>query len=64
MKLEFSRNISKNPQISNLMKNRPMLTELFFADRRTAGRTDRHDEANGRSSANAPTNLAKEILIM
>jgi len=42
MKLEFS----KNPQISNFMKIRPVGAELFHAD----GRTDRHDEANIRSS--------------
>ena len=41
-----------------------MWAELLFADRRPAGRADRHDEANGHSSVNAPTNLAKEMLIM
>ena len=63
MKLEFSGQISKTPQISNLMKIRPLWAE-FLADRRTAGRADRHDEANGRSYANAPKNLTKEMLIM
>ena len=43
MKLEFSRQIfKKNPQISNLMKIRPMEAELLYVD----GQTDRHDEAN------------------
>jgi hypothetical protein len=64
MKLEFSLQISKNPHISNLIKIRLGWAKLFFADRRTAGRTGRHDEANCRSSANAPTSLAKEMLIM
>ena len=41
-----------------------MWAELFVADRQTAGRTDRHDEADGRSSANANTKLAKEMLIL
>jgi hypothetical protein len=41
-----------------------MWAELFFPDRRTDGRSDRHDEANGRSSANAHTNLEKEMSVM
>jgi hypothetical protein len=35
MKLEFSRQISKNTQILNSMKIRPVGTELFHADRQT-----------------------------
>ena len=47
MKLEFSRKISNNTQISNFVKKiRPVRAELFRAD----GRTDRHDEANSRFS--------------
>jgi hypothetical protein len=42
IKLEFSRQILKNPQTSNFMKTRPVGAGLFHAD----GRTDRHDEAN------------------
>jgi len=30
------------------MKIRPVEAELFHVDRRTDGRTDRHDEANSR----------------
>jgi len=40
MKLEVSR-LSKNPQITNFMKIRPVRAELFYADRQT----DRHDKA-------------------
>jgi len=46
MKLEFS----KNPHISNFMKIRPVGAELFHADGRTDRWSDRHDEANIRSS--------------
>jgi len=38
--------MSKNTQITNLMKIRAQGTDLFHAD----GRMDRHDEANGRFS--------------
>jgi hypothetical protein len=42
---------SKNPQISNFMKIRPVGVELFrAADRQTDRQTDRHDEANRRFS--------------
>jgi len=41
MKLEFSRQISKSPQISHLVKIPPMWAELFLADRQTDGRSDR-----------------------
>jgi len=37
---------SKNTQISNFMKIRPVGAELFQADRGTNGELDRHDEAN------------------
>ena len=42
MELEFS----KNPQILNFMKIRPVTAELFHAGEQT----DRHDEANSRFS--------------
>jgi hypothetical protein len=45
MKLEFSRQIFKNTDISNFMKIRPAGAE-FHAD----GRTDGLDEANSRFS--------------
>jgi hypothetical protein len=32
MKLEFSERFSKNPQISNFMKIRPMEAQFFHAD--------------------------------
>lgn len=32
------------------MKNSPMWAELFNADRRTDGMTDKHDEGNSRFS--------------
>jgi hypothetical protein len=41
VELDYSRQISKNTQISYIMKIRPVGAELY-ADRRT----DRHDEAN------------------
>ena len=44
--LIFSRDFQKNPQISNLIKIRPLGAELFHAD----GQTDRHDEAKSRFS--------------
>ena len=40
------------------MKIRPVRAELFHADRRTDGRTERHDEAL-RSFANAPKKRKK-----
>ena len=46
MTLHFLRGISKNSQISKLMKIRPKEAELFHTDRRTDG----HDEANSRFS--------------
>jgi len=44
--LAFFRHIIENAQISNLMKIRAVKAELFHVD----GRTDIHDEANGRFS--------------
>jgi hypothetical protein len=46
MKLKVFDRFSKNTQVSNFMKIRPVGTELFYAYRQT----DRHDEANSRSS--------------
>ena len=40
MKLEFSRQIFKKAQISNLIKIRPVGAELFHAGGRTDRRTD------------------------
>ena len=50
MKIEVFRQFFKNTQVSNLMKIRPVGTELFRATRRTEGRTDGHDEANSHFS--------------
>ena len=47
--LSFLNKFSKNPQISNFMKIRPMGTNLFHADRRRL-QADRHDEVNSRFS--------------
>jgi len=47
MKFEFSRQIfSKNTEISNLIKMRPVAAQLFHAD----GQTDKHDETDSRFS--------------
>jgi len=46
----FSADFRKNTQISNFMKIRRVGAELFRADGRTDGQTDRHDEANSRFS--------------
>ena len=46
MKLEFSWQVLENTQISDLIKISPVETELFDADRRTDGRTDRNDAVN------------------
>jgi hypothetical protein len=45
-KLEFINIFSKNNQISNFMKIRPVEADLFHADRQT----DRHEEDNSRYS--------------
>jgi hypothetical protein len=39
MQLEFSRQIFENPQLSSLIKIRPVGGELLHADGRTDGRT-------------------------
>jgi len=39
MKLDFSVRFSKNPQISNFTKIRPVGDELCHANRRTGGQT-------------------------
>jgi len=39
MKVEFSRQVFKNNQISSLTKIRPVGAELFHADGRTDGQT-------------------------
>jgi hypothetical protein len=46
----FHDRFSENTQIQNFMKFRPLGAELFHADGRTDGQTDRHDEANSRFS--------------
>jgi hypothetical protein len=52
MKLEFSRQIRKNPQISNFINILSVGAEMFHAD----GRTDRHTKlmVACRNFANAP----------
>jgi hypothetical protein len=57
MKLEFSRQFSKNPKISNFMKIRSVGTELFHADRRK----DRHYEANSRFSQFCESALRRSL---
>jgi hypothetical protein len=50
-KLEYSRQIfEKNIPISNFTKFRPVGAELFHAEGRTDGQTDRHGEDNSRFS--------------
>jgi hypothetical protein len=44
--LNFLNEISKNPQMSNFMKIRPLGAELFHPD----GQTNIYDEANNRFS--------------
>jgi len=39
MKLETNRQISKNPEISNFIKIRPVGAELFYANGRTDEQT-------------------------
>ena len=46
----FSTDFRKILKTSNFMKIRPVRAELFHADRRTDGRTDRYNEANSRFS--------------
>jgi hypothetical protein len=40
-KLNFLNRVSKNPQISNFMKNHPVGTDMFRADKQTDGQIDR-----------------------
>jgi len=40
MKLEFSRHIFENTQISNLMLVSPVVAELFYVDEQTHRQTD------------------------
>jgi hypothetical protein len=42
----FSTDFKNNPQISNIMKIRPVRDELLRVGGQTDGWTDRHDEAN------------------
>jgi len=48
--LIFSRYLSKYTQLTNLMKIRPVLSELSQMEGQTDGRTESHDEANRRFS--------------
>ena len=48
MNLDLFDRFSKNAQISNFLKIRPVGAELFHADGQTDGKTDRHDEINSR----------------
>ena len=41
---------SKNTQMSNFMKIRPVRAELFHEDGRADGQMDRHNEGNSRFS--------------
>ena len=46
----FLDKFSKNTQISNFVKFRPVGAELFHTDGRTDRQTDKYGEANSRSS--------------
>jgi hypothetical protein len=54
--LNFLNKFSKNTQISNLMKIRPVGAELFYADGRTYGQTDRWTE--GRTKTDMEKTIA------
>ena len=57
MKFEILDRFSKNVQISNFMKIRPVRTEFFLAE----GRTYRHDEAKSHFSRFAKAPKSDEI---
>jgi len=58
MKLQFSRQFSKNTETSNLMKIRPVGAKLFHA----YGRTDGLDESNNRLSQFCECPLERAIV--
>jgi len=45
MKLKFSDRFSKNPQIEDFMKTRPVEAELFYADRQADGQMWRDQQS-------------------
>jgi hypothetical protein len=56
----FLHRFSKNPQISNFVKIRPVGAELFYADEQTDGRRDMTELTVAfRNSANAPKNTQR-----
>jgi hypothetical protein len=60
MKLELSPKILENPQISNLVKIRPVGAELFYADGQTDGRRDMTELTVAfRNYANALKNMQR-----
>ena len=44
----FLDRFSKNTQISDIIKSRPVGAQLFFFEGQTEGQADRHDEFNSR----------------
>ena len=61
--MDFLDRLSKNTQISDFMKIRPVEAELFRAFRKIDRQTDRHDEANSSFSqfVNAPKNRLENL---
>jgi hypothetical protein len=59
IKLEFSRQFSKNPQISNFRKIRPFGTDLFHAD----GRTERNIVTNSHFSQFCFANIINRLVL-